>query len=51
MPGTTAAPVGLLGRARRAVAARAHGEDTDAVLREVGLTDAQIATLRERGVV
>ena len=29
----------------------AHGEDTDAVLREVGLTDAQIATLRERGVV
>ena len=30
---------------------RAHGEDTDAVLREVGLTDAQIAALRERGVV
>jgi formyl-CoA transferase len=27
------------------------GEDTDAVLREVGLTDAQIATLRARGVV
>jgi len=27
------------------------GQDTEAVLREVGLTDAQIAALRERGVV
>jgi formyl-CoA transferase len=27
------------------------GQDTDAVLREVGLTDAQIAALRERGIV
>lgn len=27
------------------------GEDTDAVLREVGLSDAQIAALRERGVI
>ena len=30
---------------------RGHGEDTDDVLREVGLTDAQIADLRDRGVV
>jgi formyl-CoA transferase len=27
------------------------GEDTDAVLREIGLTEAQIAALRERKVV
>jgi formyl-CoA transferase len=27
------------------------GEDTDAVLREAGLTDAQIATLRDKGVI
>ena len=27
------------------------GEDTDAVLREVGLTEEQIAALRARGVV
>jgi formyl-CoA transferase len=27
------------------------GQDTDAVLREVGLTEAQIAALKERGVV
>jgi formyl-CoA transferase len=31
--------------------APALGQDTDAVLREVGLTDAQIRALRERGVV
>jgi formyl-CoA transferase len=31
--------------------APALGQDTDAVLREVGLTEAQIGTLRERGVV
>jgi formyl-CoA transferase len=31
--------------------APALGEDTDAVLREVGLTEAQIAALRERGIV
>jgi formyl-CoA transferase len=31
--------------------APALGQDTDAVLREVGLTDAQITALRERGVV
>ena len=31
--------------------APALGQDTDAVLREVGLTEAQIAALRERGVV
>ncbi len=31
--------------------APALGQDTDAVLREVGLTEAQIAVLRERGVV
>ncbi|RYF33179.1 MAG: CoA transferase [Comamonadaceae bacterium] len=31
--------------------APALGEDTDAVLREVGLSDAQIAALRERGIV
>lgn len=31
--------------------APALGQDTDAVLREVGLTPEQIATLRERGVV
>ena len=31
--------------------APALGQDTGAVLREVGLTDAQIAALRERGVV
>ena len=31
--------------------APALGQDTDAVLREAGLTEAQIATLRERGVV
>lgn len=31
--------------------APALGQDTDAVLREVGLTDAQIQALRERGVV
>ena len=30
---------------------RGHGEDTDDVLREVGLTAAQIADLRDRGVV
>ena len=30
---------------------RGHGEDTDDVLREVGLSDAQIADLRDRGVV
>ena len=30
---------------------RAHGQDTDSVLREVGLTDEQITSLRERGVV
>ena len=29
---------------------RAHGHDTDAVLREVGYTEAEIAGLRERGV-
>jgi formyl-CoA transferase len=27
------------------------GQDTDAVLREVGLTDTQISALRQRGVV
>jgi formyl-CoA transferase len=27
------------------------GQDTDAVLREVGLTEAQISALRQRGVV
>jgi crotonobetainyl-CoA:carnitine CoA-transferase CaiB-like acyl-CoA transferase len=32
-------------------AAPAHGRDTDAVLRELDLTDAQIAGLRERGVI
>jgi crotonobetainyl-CoA:carnitine CoA-transferase CaiB-like acyl-CoA transferase len=32
-------------------AAPAYGEDTDAVMREVGLTDKQIAALRERGVL
>lgn len=32
-------------------AAPAHGRDTDAVLRELELTDAQIAGLRERGVI
>jgi formyl-CoA transferase len=31
--------------------APALGEDTDAVLREVGLSEAQIAVLRERGIV
>lgn len=31
--------------------APALGQDTDAVLREVGLTEAQIAALRQRGVV
>jgi formyl-CoA transferase len=31
--------------------APALGQDTDAVLREVGLTEAQIAALRERGIV
>jgi formyl-CoA transferase len=31
--------------------APALGQDTDAVLREVGLSEAQIAALRERGVV
>ncbi|MES2400145.1 MAG: CaiB/BaiF CoA-transferase family protein [Pseudomonadota bacterium] len=31
--------------------APALGQDTDAVLREVGLTEAQISALRERGVV
>jgi formyl-CoA transferase len=31
--------------------APALGQDTDAVLREVGLSDAQIAALRERGIV
>ena len=31
--------------------APALGQDTDAVLREVGLSDAQIAALRQRGVV
>ncbi|HWI84521.1 CaiB/BaiF CoA-transferase family protein [Ramlibacter sp.] len=31
--------------------APALGQDTDAVLREVGLTEAQIAALKERGVV
>ena len=31
--------------------APALGEDTDAVLREIGLGDAQIAALRERGIV
>ncbi len=31
--------------------APALGQDTDAVLREVGLTDAQIAALHERGIV
>ena len=30
---------------------RGHGEDTDDVLREVGLTAAQIADLRDRGIV
>jgi crotonobetainyl-CoA:carnitine CoA-transferase CaiB-like acyl-CoA transferase len=29
-------------------ASPAHGQDTDAVLRELGLTDARIAALRER---
>jgi formyl-CoA transferase len=37
------------GRHRRN--APALGQDTDAVLREVGLTEAQITALRERGVV
>ncbi len=31
--------------------APALGQDTDAVLREVGLSEAQIATLRQRGIV
>ncbi|MDB5944723.1 MAG: CoA transferase, partial [Ramlibacter sp.] len=31
--------------------APALGQDTDAVLREVGLTDAQIAALKQRGVI
>jgi crotonobetainyl-CoA:carnitine CoA-transferase CaiB-like acyl-CoA transferase len=32
-------------------AGRAHGQDTDAVLRELGLSDADIASLRARGIV
>jgi len=31
--------------------APALGQDTDAVLREVGLTEAQIGALRQRGIV
>jgi formyl-CoA transferase len=31
--------------------APALGQDTDAVLREVGLTEAQISALRDRGIV
>ena len=30
---------------------RAHGADTDEVLREIGLTDEQVAALRSRGIV
>jgi crotonobetainyl-CoA:carnitine CoA-transferase CaiB-like acyl-CoA transferase len=30
---------------------RAHGADTDDVLREIGLTDAQVSELRARGIV
>ncbi|WP_181779860.1 hypothetical protein [Pseudonocardia pini] len=32
-------------------AAPSHGRDTDEVLRELGLSVAQIAGLRERGIV
>ena len=32
-------------------AGRPHGHDTDAVLHDIGYSDAEIADLRERGVV
>ena len=45
VPKLSATPGGLRSPAPRL------GDDTDAVLREVGLSEAQIAALRERGVV
>jgi formyl-CoA transferase len=49
VPGIVPKLLGTPGRVRSA--APRLGEDTDAVLREVGLSDAQIAALRARGVV
>ncbi|MBE7942427.1 MULTISPECIES: CaiB/BaiF CoA-transferase family protein [Ramlibacter] len=45
VPRLSASPGGM----RRA--APALGQDTDAVLREIGLSEAQVAALRERGIV
>jgi formyl-CoA transferase len=49
VPGIVPKLMGTPGAVRSA--APRLGEDSDAVLREVGLTDAQIAALRARGVV
>ena len=52
VPRTLAGPVRLgFARQREAGPAPALGEHTDAVLRELGLTDAQIGALRAGGVV
>jgi formyl-CoA transferase len=49
VPGIVPKLMGTPGAVRSA--APRLGEDTDAVLREIGLTEAQIAALRERKVV
>jgi len=49
VPGIVPKLLGTPGRVRSA--APRLGEDTDAVLREVGLNEAQIAALRARGVI
>jgi formyl-CoA transferase len=49
VPGIVPKLMGTPGAIRSA--APRLGEDTDAVLREVGLSEAQIAALRARGVV
>jgi len=49
VPGVVPKLTGTPGTVRRA--APGLGDDTDAVLRELGLTEAQVAALRQRGIV
>ena len=49
---TGASPAQFDGRPIGALrAAPAHGENTDEILREMGLTDSQISGMRERGII
>jgi formyl-CoA transferase len=49
VPGIVPKLMGTPGSVR--ISAPRLGDDTDAVLREAGLSDAQIATLRSKGIV